>query len=86
MLPSMDQRIIDCLIADDPEELNALAKNGGGEAALRARAKALGLTNEFIKKCRLSGSQPGLRGCMNCDVTFLSWGLQNRLCRRCSPR
>lgn len=84
MSSSLDQRIIDCLVAGDKEQLNALSSDGGGEAAIRARAKALGLTNEFIKKCRLSGTQPALRGCMKCDTSFLSWGLQNRLCRRCS--
>ncbi len=82
----MDQRIIDCLVAGDQEQLDELSKDGGGEEAIRARAKALGLTNEFIKKCRLSGSRPALRACMKCDAKFLSWGLQNRLCRRCSVR
>ncbi len=86
MTSNMDQRIIDCFMAGDQERLHALSKEGGGEAAIRSRAKALGLTNEFIKKCRLSGTQPALRGCMKCDAHFLSWGLQNRLCRRCTLR
>jgi hypothetical protein len=82
----LDQRIIDCFVADGEPQLGALSKDGGGEIAIRSRAKALGLTNEFIKRCRLNDSQPALRGCMKCDAEFLSWGVQNRLCRRCTPK
>ncbi len=63
-----------------------LAKEIGGTAAMHTRAKQLGLTNGFIKQCRLSGTQAALRVCMNCSAHFLSWGSQNRLCRRCVPR
>lgn len=86
MTTILDQQIIDCMVAGDTKQLRALAKEAGGEAAIRSRAKALGLTNDFVKKCRLGGHQPALRECMNCDATFLSWGVQNRLCRRCTPR
>lgn len=86
MASELDQRIIDCLVAGGEQQLSALSKDGGGEIAIRSRAKALGLTNDFIKKCRLNDGQPALRSCMKCDAVFLSWGVQNRLCRRCNPK
>ena len=85
MSKSLEQRIIDGFLADDADQLAAVAADVGGDAALRHRAKAMGLTYDFIKRCRLSGSRPALRPCMRCDTKFLSWGVQNRLCRRCSP-
>lgn len=85
-LTAMDRRIIDCLIADDPEELTALAEETGGETVIQDRAKELGLTNDMIKTCRLNGSRPKQRTCMKCDKSFLSWGIRNRLCARCTPR
>ena len=79
-----DQQIIDCFVEGDEDQLRALWREGGGRAAIDTRAKALGLTQGFIKACRLSGTRAALRGCMKCDAKFLSWGTQNRLCRRCT--
>jgi hypothetical protein len=79
-----DARIIEGLVADDADERASIVQAAGGEAALQARARAIGLTRELIKQCRLSGTRPAQRACMKCDKTFLSWGVQNRLCRRCS--
>jgi hypothetical protein len=80
-----DQRIVDSLIAGD-DQLRELARDGVSEAAIRERARELGVTWEFIKQCRLSGSRPAIRACMRCDASFLSSGIENRLCRRCVRR
>jgi len=85
-MSELDQRIIDCLLEGDPEQLDALWRDGGGEAAVRRRASELGLTAGFIRTNRLSRGTVALRTCVCCDVRFLSQGAHNRLCRRCSPK
>lgn len=85
-MASLDQRIIDCIVADDSEQLGELSRQNGGETAVRKRAAALGLTKEVIKQCRLSGTPARARVCLKCDTRFVSWGLHNRLCRRCSSK
>jgi len=83
---SLDQRIIDSLISEDMSVLRYLSACGVNEASVRAHARALGMTHEFIKQCRLSGTRPAMRTCVKCDATFLSSGIHNRLCHRCIPR
>ena len=84
--PDLDARIIEALVAEDtlPEAL--LLQAGVAEAIVRARARDLGLSKEFIKNCRLSESRPGMRVCIRCDTRFLSSGVHNRLCRHCPRR
>ena len=84
--PEIDRRIIEALVHPEQDLLNALYRSGLSAEVVSARAARLGLTNEFIKRCRLTGTQPSLRLCIKCDVKFLSAGPQNRLCRRCQPR
>ncbi|MGE0785313.1 MAG: hypothetical protein AB7S26_06480 [Sandaracinaceae bacterium] len=84
--PSFDQEIIDCWVAEEPERLRALAARAGGVSAVTARAKALGLTREFIRTCRDLGARATMRECMRCDRGFLSWGPRNRLCKACVSR
>jgi hypothetical protein len=81
-----DQRIIDALVSDDPKLLGALTHGGVTRADIDAHARALGVTDRFIKECRLSGSRPAMRSCVKCDARFLSSGVHNRLCRRCPAR
>ena len=81
-----DGQIIAALIDIEPHLLNALYRSGLSKQAVRARAEQLGVTNEFIKNCRLTGTRPRMRSCVKCDTIFLSAGPQNRLCRRCPPR
>jgi hypothetical protein len=81
-----DGQIIAALIDTEPHLLNALYRGGLSKQAVRVRAEQLGLTNEFIKGCRLTGTRPSVRTCVKCDARFLSAGPQNRLCRRCPPR
>ena len=81
----LDQQTIDRFIAEGDGLMRSLPADNSTEALLRARARALGMTSEFIKKCRLSGSRPAMRVCIRCGVHFLSSGIDNRCCRRC-PR
>lgn len=82
----LDQRIIEALVAGDVTLFSQLATSGITEASVRAHASSLGVTNEFIKQCRLSGSRPAMRVCIRCDARFLSSGIHNRLCQRCPTR
>jgi uncharacterized paraquat-inducible protein A len=84
--PEVDRQIIAALIHPEQALLKALYSSGMTAEAVNARAARLGLTSDFIKRCRLTGTQPGLRQCIKCDARFLSAGPQNRLCRRCPPR
>jgi hypothetical protein len=84
--PEIDRRIIEALVHPDQDLLNALYRSGVTVETVTARAARLSLTNEFIKRCRLTGTQPGMRRCVKCDARFLSAGPQNRLCRKCPPR
>jgi len=78
-----DQRIIDAIVSEEHTLLRELSSQGLSQEAVRARAGQIGLTNEFIRQCRLSGSRPAMRVCIKCDAFFLSAGTHNRLCRRC---
>ena len=82
----VEQRIIESLVADDTKLLRELARRGVSEASVRAHARTLGMTWEFIKQCRLSGSRPAMRVCINCDVRFLSSGMGIALAQSTSAR
>ena len=60
------------MIHTEPALLHALYRTGISKEAVNARAARLGLTNEFIKRCRLTGIRPSLRKCIKCDASFLS--------------
>jgi hypothetical protein len=82
----LDRQFIDAFIDPDQELMRALYQGGMTTEAVNARAARLGLTSEFIKRCRLTGTRPSMRKCIKCDARFLSAGPQNRLCRKCPPR
>jgi hypothetical protein len=82
----LDRQFIAAFLHPELDLLNALYRGGMTEKAVNAHAARLGLTSEFIKRCRLTGTQPAMRKCVKCDARFLSAGPQNRLCRRCPPR
>ncbi len=84
--PTVDQRIIEALVAHDSPHFKELTDQGVSRESIRAHARNLGLTDRFIKECRLTGSRPAMRVCVKCDTRFLSSGIHNRLCRRCPPR
>ncbi|MFI5307241.1 MAG: hypothetical protein ACHQ53_07815 [Polyangiales bacterium] len=79
-----DQQIIDAIVSEGHALLRELSQRGVSREAVRARAGQIGLTKEFVRRCRLSGSTPAMRVCMKCDALFLSAGKHNRLCRRCA--
>jgi hypothetical protein len=79
-----DQQIIDAIVSGGHARLRELSRQGVTHEAVRVRAGQIGLTREFIRRCRLAGSQPAMRACMKCDERFLSAGKHNRLCRRCA--
>ena len=81
-----DGQIIAALIEPEADLLNALYRSGVSKELVSARAAKLGLTQEFIKRCRLTGTRPSMRKCIKCEASFLSAGPHNRLCRRCPPR
>ncbi len=81
--PEVDRRIIDGFLGDRAAMLEALAKEGLSEKAVRSRAAALGLTREFIAQCHLGGVDVLVRKCLVCDAPFVSLGAHNRLCLRC---
>ena len=84
---SCDQRIIDLTVAGDERALRGLSEATGTDmAAVRARAKVLGLTPWLVKNCRLTGTQPKMRDCLCCDTRFLSISRHNRMCSPCARR
>lgn len=74
------------MVSDDVQVFRELLGRGIDESSVRAHARELGVTDGFIKECRLSGSRPAMRCCIKCDVKFLSSGIHNRVCRRCASR
>lgn len=84
--PELDALIIAALVAEDTLPPALLLRAGVDESVVRARARELGVSKEFIKHCRLTDSRPGMRVCVRCDAKFLSTGVHNRMCRQCSRR
>lgn len=82
----LDRRFIVAFLHPEQNLLSDLYREGLSVEAVNARAARMGLTSEFIKQCRLTGTQPAMRKCIKCDARFLSAGPHNRLCKRCPPR
>ena len=83
---SIDQSIIEALVHPDRDLLDALYRSGLTAEAVSARAAQLCLTNDVIRRCRLTGTMPSMRHCLACDARFLSAGSHNRRCKKCAPR
>lgn len=83
--PQVDDQILRGLVEDEVTILGEMAAHGHSEAAVRARAAHLGLTDQLVVRCRLAGTRPSMRECLACERRFLSTGPQHRLCRRCRP-
>ncbi|MCA9583326.1 MAG: YheU family protein [Myxococcales bacterium] len=81
-----DRTMIAHLVFEDEEAAQKLKDAGFSDGAIASRASAMGMTADFIKKCRLSESRPAMRTCVKCDTKFLSAGPHNRLCSRCPAR
>lgn len=84
--PALDRAIIDAFLEEESGGLRALYGRGFSEKVVTERAGKLGLTRDFIKRCRLAGTHPAVRSCVKCDALFLSAGKHNRLCNRCPAR
>ena len=82
----IDRRIIKGLLVDQEATLRELAKAGFPRSVVLDRAGKLGLTSDLLKRHRLERLDVSVRRCLNCDETFLSLGMQNRLCSRCRKR
>ena len=82
----LDRRFIEAFMHPEQHLLSALYRDGMSVEEVNVRAARMGLTSEFIKRCRLTRTLPGMRMCIRCDVRFLSAGPHNRLCKRCPPR
>lgn len=83
---SIDQSILEALVNPEPTLLDALYRSGMTAEAVSARAAQLCLTNDIVKRCRLSGTIPSMRPCLECGARFLSLGSHNRRCKKCRPR
>lgn len=81
-----DRSVIAHVVADDALALGKLEAAGFEHADIAARASALGLTSDFVKKSKLSGATAAMRTCVKCDQKFLSSGAHNRLCSRCPAK
>ena len=82
----IDRRIIEALVHPERGLLDALYRWGMTAEAVSARAAELCLTNEVIKRSRLTGTVPSMRPCLECGARFLSAGSHNRRCKKCPPR
>ena len=56
---------------------------GRSAGSIDSKARALGIVRDPSK--RKYAAQPGAspRRCMSCGTTFPSWGIGNRMCKRC---
>jgi hypothetical protein len=82
----IDRRIIEALVHPQRELIGELYRSGMTAEEVSARAAQLSLTNELIKRCRLIGTVPSMRSCLECSARFLSAGPHNRRCKKCPPR
>jgi hypothetical protein len=82
----IDRRIIEALVHPERGPLEALYRSGMTAESVSARAAELCVTNEVIKRCRLTGTIPRMRPCLECGARFLSTGSHNRRCKKCPPR
>ena len=80
---AIDRRIIDGYLQDLPAMVEELGRAGISEEAIVRRGESLGVTKDSLSRSAPGEHQIAARECLCCDRTFLSFGIQNRLCRRC---
>jgi uncharacterized paraquat-inducible protein A len=83
---SIDGCIVRGFLEDRKEMIKKLKTKGFTRSAIIERAKQLGLSEQFIKRCSQGKSDVALRTCLRCSERFLSEGKQNRLCTRCKNK
>jgi hypothetical protein len=80
---TIDGVIVKGFLANQKAAIKKLKGMGFSRKAIINRAKELGLTDQFIKRCSVGNPDVALRTCLRCGERFLSLGFQNRLCPRC---
>lgn len=83
---SIDGDIISGFLANRRILLRKLRNLGFRRIDIIERAKKLGLSDQFLKKCAVGKCDVAMRPCLGCNESFLSMGFQNRLCPRCRNR
>jgi Fe2+ transport system protein FeoA len=88
--PSFTNSIDGCIIKGFLDNRRAMFKKlttmGFSRNAIIDRARELGLSDQFIKKCSVGHHDVAMRTCLGCNERFLSMGVENRLCPRCRNR
>ncbi len=64
----------------------SLERLGFSRIDIMNRARRLGLSDQFLKRCAVGNPDVAMRACLGCGERFLSVGVQNRLCLRCKNR
>jgi len=83
---SIDGTIIKGFLENRRAMFKKLTTMGFTRTAILDRAKELGLSDQFIKKCSVGNHKVAMRTCLGCNSRFLSMGVGNRLCPRCRNR
>lgn len=83
---TVDGNIVDGFLGDTTGMVDRLESLGFSRESIFHRARQLGLTDQFIKRCAIGNPDVALRSCLGCGERFLSVGIQNRLCNRCRAR
>jgi len=83
---SIDGTIIKGFLENRRAMFKKLATMGFTRSAVMDRAKELGLSEQFLKKCSVGNHDVAMRTCLGCNARFLSMGVGNRLCPRCRNR
>ena len=83
---SIDSWIIKGFLDNRRAMFKKLTTMGFTRNAIMDRARELGLSDQFIKKCSVGNHDVAMRTCLGCSERFLSMGVGNRLCHRCRNR
>ena len=83
---SIDGTIIKGFLENRRAMFKKLGSMGFTRSAILDRAKELGLSDQFLKKCSVGNHKVAMRICLGCNARFLSMGVGNRLCPRCRNR
>lgn len=83
---SIDGTIIKGFLENRRAMFKKLTTMGFSRSAILDRAKELGLSDQFLKKCSVGNHNVAMRDCLGCNARFLSMGVGNRLCPRCRNR
>ena len=83
---SIDGAIIKGFLENRRAMFKKLSTMGFSRSAVLHRAKELGLSDQFLKKCTVGNHDVAMRTCLGCNARFLSMGVGNRLCPRCRNR